>query len=152
MVQVENTMTIVSTTAHVNGKSWTDVGWCWCWCWLNFFAFLYFWNSFFAFLERLPTEGSNWPHLVQKTSRHGQGGPTDLLWCKKLDVTHRGVQLTSFGAKNVTSLTGGSKWPFRCLDFYHIFKYFMTSALTHLLYCLSLTISDWICFLLLCLV
>ena len=36
--------------------------------------------------------------------------------------------------------------------FYHIFKYFMTSALTHLSYCLSLSISDWICFLLLCLV
>ena len=31
-------------------------------------------------------------------------------------VTDRGIQLTSFGPKNVTSLTGGSR-PFRCLDF-----------------------------------
>ena len=35
------------------------------------------------------------------------GGPTDLLWCKKRDVTDMEVQLTSFGAKNVASLTGG---------------------------------------------
>ena len=53
---------------------------------------------------------------------------TDLLWSRH----SRGVQLTSFGPKNVTSLTGGptdllwskkrhvtnggSNWPFRCLD------------------------------------
>ena len=34
-----------------------------------------------------------------KTSRHWQGNPTDLLWCK-----------------NVTSLTGGSNRPFRSLE------------------------------------
>ena len=33
---------------------------------------------------------------------------TDLLWSKKRHVTHGGVQLTSFGPKNVTLLTGGS--------------------------------------------
>ena len=43
--------------------------------------------------------GSIWPPLVQKR-----------------DVTDRGIHLTSFGAKNVTSPTGGSNWPFRCLD------------------------------------
>ena len=53
---------------------------------------------------------------MQKTWRYSRGGPTDLLWCKKRDVTHGGVQLTSFGAKNVTLLTGGSNWPFRCLE------------------------------------
>ena len=42
---------------------------------------------------------------------------TNLLWSKKRDVTQGGVQLTSFVPKNVTSLTGGSNWPFRCLDF-----------------------------------
>merc|ERR1719318_1230557 len=38
---------------------------------------------------------------------HSRGGPTDLLWSKKRHVTNGGVQLTSFGPKNVTSLTGG---------------------------------------------
>ena len=47
-------------------------------------------------------------HFGAKTSRNQQGDPTDLLWCKKRYVTHGGVQLTSFGAKNVTLLTGGS--------------------------------------------
>ena len=53
-------------------------------------------------------------------------------WSKKRHVTDRGIQLTSFGPKNVTSLTGGTNWPplvqktsrhwqgtnwpFRCLD------------------------------------
>ena len=44
---------------------------------------------------------------------------TNLLWSKKRDVTHGGVQLTSFGPKNVTLLTGGSNWPFRCLDVFN---------------------------------
>ena len=35
---------------------------------------------------------------------------------KKRDVTNRGIYLTFVGAKNVTSSTGGSNWPFRCLD------------------------------------
>ena len=41
------------------------------------------------------------------------GGPTDLLWSKKRDVTDKGFQLTSFGQKtssgpkNVTLATGG---------------------------------------------
>ena len=30
---------------------------------------------------------------------------------EKRDVTDRVIQLTSFGAKNVTLLTGGSNWP-----------------------------------------
>ena len=34
-----------------------------------------------------PIGGSNWPLLVQKTWRHQQGDPSDLLWCKKRDVT-----------------------------------------------------------------
>ena len=38
-------------------------------------------------------------HFGAKTSRYQQGDPTDLLWCK-----------------NVTSPTGGSNRPFRCLD------------------------------------
>ena len=38
-------------------------------------------------------------HFGAKTSRNQQGDPTDLLWCK-----------------NVTSPTGGSNRPFRCLD------------------------------------
>ena len=62
------------------------------------------------------TGGHNRPPLVQKTSRHWQGGPADLRWSKKCHVTDRGDQLTSFGPKNVTSLTGGTSWPFRCLD------------------------------------
>ena len=33
-------------------------------------------------------------HFGAKTSRNQQGGPTDLLWSKKRDVTHGGVQLT----------------------------------------------------------
>ena len=37
-------------------------------------------------------------------------GSTDLLWCKKHYVTDRGIQPTSFDAKNVTSLTGGSNF------------------------------------------
>ena len=36
---------------------------------------------------------------------------TDLLWSKKRHVTHGGVQLTSFGPKNVTSLTRGPNRP-----------------------------------------
>ena len=47
----------------------------------------------------------------QNTVLWWQGDPIDLLWSKKCDVTDRGVQLTSFGPKNVTSLTGGSNWP-----------------------------------------
>ena len=35
------------------------------------------------------------------------GAPTDLLWSKKYDVTHGWPQLTSFDAKNVTSLMAG---------------------------------------------
>ena len=38
----------------------------------------------------------------QPNRRHQPGDPTDLLW-----------------SKNVTSLTGGSNWPFRCLDSSH---------------------------------
>ena len=54
---------------------------------------------------------------MQKCDRYSQGDPTDLLWSKKKrDVTDRGIQLTSFDPKNVTSPTGGSNWPFRCLD------------------------------------
>ena len=41
-----------------------------------------------------PTGGSNWPSLVQETWHHRQGGPTDLSWRKKRDVTDRGIQLT----------------------------------------------------------
>ena len=59
----------------------------------------------------LPTGGSNCPLLIQKMSCYQQGGPTDLLWSKKRDVTNTGPQLTSFDPKNVTSLTGGSNWP-----------------------------------------
>ena len=40
-----------------------------------------------------------------------------LLLSKKRFVTDRGIQLTSFGPKNVTLPTGGSNWPFRCLDY-----------------------------------
>ena len=56
--------------------------------------------------------------MVEQTSRHRQGNPTDLLWCKnvtsltggsnrpplvqKRDVTNRGIQTTSFGSKKVT--------------------------------------------------
>ena len=39
---------------------------------------------------------------------HLHWGSTELLWCKKRDVTDVGPQP---GAKNVTSLTGGSNWP-----------------------------------------
>ena len=66
----------------------------------------------------------------KKTLRHWHWGPTDLLWCKKRYVTDSGVQLTSFGAKNVTSMTRGSNWPFRCLDSnnynnnFRIYQYF----------------------------
>ena len=42
---------------------------------------------------------------------------TNLLWSKKRDITHGGVQLTSFGPKTWLLLTGGSNWPFRCLDY-----------------------------------
>ena len=48
----------------------------------------------------LLTGGSKWPPLVQNVI-----------------VTHRVVQLTSFGAKTWPSLTGGSNWPFRCLNY-----------------------------------
>ena len=44
------------------------------------------------------------------------GAGTDLLWCKKRHVTHGGLQLTFFGAKNTTWPTGVPNWPFRCLD------------------------------------
>ena len=60
---------------------------------------------------KLPTGGSNWPPLIQKTLRCQQGDPTDLLWSKKRYVTNGGIQLTSFDPKNVTLPTGGSNWP-----------------------------------------
>ena len=60
--------------------------------------------------------GSNWPALIQKRYRYLQGGPTDLRWSKNVSVTHRGVQLTCFDPKTLPLLTGGSNWPFRCLD------------------------------------
>ena len=57
----------------------------------------------------------NWPPLIQKTWRHWQGDPTDLLWSKNVTwqtqgpnwpslvqkryVTDAGPQLTSFGPK-----------------------------------------------------
>ena len=77
------------------------------------------------------TGGPNWPPLVQKTWRHWHGALTDLLCCKKKrDITDAEPQLTSFGAKIVTSLTLGPNWPplvqktlchcpnrpFKCLD------------------------------------
>ena len=46
-----------------------------------------------------------------QTWRYQQRDPTDLLWCKNVTVTHRGVQLTSFDAKTWSLLTGGSNWP-----------------------------------------
>ena len=45
-------------------------------------------------METTLKKHGNQPPLVQKTWRHSRGGPTDLLWCKKRDVTHGGVQLT----------------------------------------------------------
>ena len=51
-----------------------------------------------------------WKPWKPSDGRHGQGAATDLLWCKKHDVTDRGSQPTSFGAKSVTSLTGGTNW------------------------------------------
>ena len=42
----------------------------------------------------LPTGGSSWPPLIQKTWRYQQGDPTDHLWSKNVTVTNRGVQLT----------------------------------------------------------
>ena len=57
----------------------------------------------------------SWNYLEkpwEPTKNHDQqGGPTDLLCSKKRDVTDMGPQLTSFGPKNVMSLTGGSNWP-----------------------------------------
>ena len=47
----------------------------------------------------------------KKTLRHSRRDPLVQNTCR-----HQGVQLTSFGAKNVTSQTGGFNWPFRCLE------------------------------------
>ena len=52
-------------------------------------------------------------HFLPRDQRRA---PTDLLWCKKRYVTHGGLQLTFFGAKNTTWPTGVPNWPFRCLD------------------------------------
>ena len=49
--------------------------------------------------------------MIKKVSRDKHRAPTDLLWCKKRDVTDTGPQQTSFGAKNVTSLTRGPNRP-----------------------------------------
>ena len=77
MVQVENTMMTESTTAPVNGKSWTDVGWCWCWCYIDHtikgFVFLHFCISGTPFLHF-------WNVYQQKD-------PTELLWSKKRETT-----------------------------------------------------------------
>ena len=67
---------------HNRSRQWQKLNWCWLMLMLMlyrphyqricFFAFLYFWNSLFAFLERLPTKGSNWTPLIQKTwNYHG---------------------------------------------------------------------------------
>ena len=48
-------------------------------------------------------------------------GPVYSFVVQNVTVTHRGVQLTSFGAKTWPLLTGGSNWPFRCLDSSQIF-------------------------------
>ena len=67
---------------HNRSRQWQKLNWCWLMLMLMlyrphyqricFFAFLYFWNSHFAFLERLPTKGSNWTPLIQKTwNYHG---------------------------------------------------------------------------------
>ena len=97
-------MTIVSTTAHVNGKSWTDVGWCWCWCWLNLtikgfvclhfcisgIPFLHFWNVYQQKNEK------PWSHLEKP-------------W--KPTYYQQGVQLTTFDPKTLPLPTGRSNWP-----------------------------------------
>ena len=40
------------------------------------------------------TRGPNRPPLIQKTSRHSRGAPTDLHWSKKRHITHGGPQPT----------------------------------------------------------
>ena len=91
-----------------NLKPWKPTWTHWKPDYLMIFVFLYFWHSFFAFMERYQQKDPT--ALIQKspvtdrkiqltsfdpkTSRHRQGDPIDLLW-----------------SKNVTSLTGGSNWP-----------------------------------------
>ena len=55
---------------------------------------------------RLPTGGSKWPPLVQKTWPLPTGGSNWLFRCLHFCNTFH-LQRNSFGAKNVTSLTGG---------------------------------------------
>ena len=91
----------LSTTAHVNGKSWTESDW------LNHTieGFLqqhfsisaktlhYFCNFLLHFCNTFHLHWVlNGTPLIQKTSRDEHGAPTDLLWCK-WESAHGVIQL-----------------------------------------------------------
>ena len=97
-----NTMTTMSTTAHVNGKSWTE----WDWSNLNYLRIFaqtrqYFCNKTSVFLQYLFTFHLHWASVWGLTERFWCKSVSSQTWgpnwpplVKKRDVRDTGPQLT----------------------------------------------------------